>query len=66
MSPFNEINDKEKEKLLENLNAHIYNFNKGDELITLINLKNMIGIILDGATKLILNSYTGEEILIEE
>lgn len=66
MSPFDEINDKEKEKLLENLNAHIYNFNKGDELITLINLKNMIGIILDGATKLILNSYTGEEILIEE
>ena len=36
MSPFNEINDKEKEKLLENFNAHIYNFNKGDELITLI------------------------------
>ncbi len=66
MSPFDNLNDKEKEKILEGLNAHTYNFNKGEELITLINTKNMIGIVLEGSTKLILNSYTGEEILIEE
>ncbi len=66
MSPFDTLTDKEKEKLIEGLNGHIYYINKGDEIITLINTKNMIGIILEGSAKLILNSYTGEEILIEE
>lgn len=66
MSPFDGLKESEKEKLIDNLNGHIYSFNKGEELITLINTKNMIGIVLEGSAKLILNSYTGEEILIEE
>ena len=66
MSPFDGISEKEKEKIKESLNAHIYEFNKGDELTTFINSKNMIGVVLEGKTKLILNSYTGEEILIED
>ena len=66
MSPFDGLNDKEKDKIKEALNAHIYEFNKGDELITFINSKNMVGVVLEGKAKLILNSYTGEEILIEE
>lgn len=65
MSPFDGISEKEKEKIKESLNAHIYEFNKGDELTTFINSKNMVGVVLEGKTKLILNSYTGEEILIE-
>ena len=56
MSPFDGLKESEKEKLIDNLNGHIYSFNKGEELITLINTKNMIGIVLEGSAKLILNS----------
>lgn len=66
MSPFDGLTEKEKERLIESLNGHIYSFNKGEEILTTISGKNIIGIILSGDAKLILNSYKGEEMLIEE
>ncbi len=65
MSPFDGISEKEIEKLKIILNSHIYSFSKDEEIITMINSKNIFGIFLTGAAKLVLNSYTGEEILIE-
>lgn len=66
MNPFDGLTEKEKQNLIENLNAHLYSFVKGEEILTTISGKNIIGIILEGNTKLILNNYKGEEILIEE
>ena len=64
--PFFEISELQKTKLLKLLATHIYNFNKNENIIQVLNNTNFIGIILEGYAKIININYMGEENLSQE
>jgi CRP-like cAMP-binding protein len=64
--PFIEISELQKTKLLKLLATHIYNFNKNENIIQVLNNTNFIGIILEGYAKIININYMGEENLSQE
>ena len=64
--PFFEISELQKTKLLKLLETHIYNFNKNENVLQIVNNRNFIGIILEGYAKIININYMGEENLSQE
>ncbi len=66
MTPFTNIRDSEKQKLIEILRGHIYRFKENEEILSTILSKNIICIVLEGFAQIVLNTYDGEEILVED
>ena len=66
MNPFFNINDDDKLKLLKDLEALTYTFNKNEEILKKIKNRNFIGIILEGIIQIIKTDYNGNRTIIEE
>lgn len=66
MNPFFSINDDDKLKLLKDLEAVTYTFNKNEEMLKKIKNRNFIGIILEGIIQIIKTDYNGNRTIIEE
>lgn len=65
-SPFDGISEIEKNNLFKNLKAHIYKFNKNEEISTTLNNENVICILLCGCAHILNINYNGDEYLVEE
>ena len=66
MNPFFNITDDDKIKLLKNLEALTYTFDKNEEILKKIKNRNFIGIILEGIIQIIKTDYNGNRTIIEE
>ena len=66
MNPFFNIADNNKIKLLNDLEAQTYTFNKHEEMLKKIKNRNYIGIILEGIIQIIKTDYNGNRTIIEE
>lgn len=66
INPFKKIDEKDKQKLLKNLEAVTFNFQKGKTILTTLKGENLIGIILEGAVQIIKTDYNGNSLVIEE
>ena len=66
MNPFFNIADDDKIKLLKNLEALTYTFDKNEEILKKIKNRNFIGIILEGIIQIIKTDYNGNRTIIEE
>ena len=65
-SPFYNISEKEKKKILQLLQVHIYMYNKGQSILSTMKNNNIIGIISKGYAEIININYNGEKTTIEE
>lgn len=65
-NPFNNINDKQKDKLLKLLEAVTLNIKKNSSVLSSIKNDNFIGIILEGRIQIIKTDYNGNRTIIEE
>ena len=66
MNPFYNITDDDKIKLLKDLEALTYTFNKNEEILKRIKNRNYIGIIREGIIQIIKTDYNGNRTIIEE
>ena len=66
MNPFFNITDDDKIKLLKDLEALTYTFDKNEEILKKIKNRNYIGIILEGIIQIIKTDYNGNRTIIEE
>lgn len=66
MNPFFNITDDDKIKLLKDLEALTYTFDKNEEILKKIKNRNFIGIILEGIIQIIKTDYNGNRTIIEE
>ncbi len=64
--PFNKISDKDKVKLLKNLEALTFNFKKDTPILSTIKADNIIGIILEGSILITKTDYNGNRTIVEE
>lgn len=65
-NPFNNITDKQKDKLLKLLEAVTLNIKKNSSVLSSIKNDNFIGIILEGRIQIIKTDYNGNRTIIEE
>ena len=65
ISPFDGISELQKTKLIKLLKAHIYKFNKNEEILPTSKNENIICILLDGQANIYNISYNGEEYISE-
>lgn len=65
VSPFDNITDLQKHKLLNLLQVHIYKYQKTQEILPTIKSENIIGIILTGKAEMLNIDYNGNQILLE-
>lgn len=63
---FSNISELQKTKLFKLLRAHIYNFNKNEEILSTIKNDNIVCVLLEGHAQIVNIDYNGNEILIEE
>lgn len=66
MNPFYNINEDDKLKILKDLEALTYTFNKNEEILKKIKNRNFIGIILEGIIQIVKTDYNGNRTIIEE
>lgn len=66
MNPFYNIDDDEKTRLLKDLEAITYEFNKNEEILKKIRNRNFIGIITEGLIQIVKTDYNGNRTIIEE
>lgn len=64
-SPFNGLLEPQKAKLIGLLEAHIYKFNKNEEILPTIKKENIICILISGSAQIIYIEYNGDEIVLE-
>lgn len=64
--PFSGISELQKHKLFKLLEAHIYIFNKNEEMFKNLNNENIICILLEGHAKIVNINYNGDEYLVED
>ena len=65
-NPFNNITDKQKDKLLKLLEAVTLNIKKNSSILSSIKNDNFIAIILEGRIQIIKTDYNGNRTIIEE
>lgn len=65
-SPFTNISELQKTKLFKLLKAHIYSFNKNEEILSTIENENIVCILLEGHAEIVNIDYNGNEFLVEE
>ena len=63
---FENINDKNKDKLLRFLEANYFSFKKNVNISSSVNQGNIIGIVLEGYLQIVKNDYNGNKTIIEE
>ncbi|MBQ3409445.1 MAG: Crp/Fnr family transcriptional regulator [Clostridia bacterium] len=66
VNPFAGISELQKTKLFKLLQAHIYKFNKNEEIIPTFKSENIICILLEGQANIYNISYNGEEYISEK
>lgn len=64
--PFYNLLEEEKIKLLRELEAITFEFNKNIEILDKIKNDNFIGIVIDGSIQIIKTDYNGNRTIIEE
>ena len=64
-SPFNTLSTSQINKIFNLLGAHIYTYNKNEELLSTLKNGNIVGIILYGSAQIISIEYNGNEIIQE-
>ncbi len=65
-SPFYSISEEEKKKLFTLLEAHIYSFNRGQNILGIIKNDNVIGIVDEGSAEIIRTNYDGGRSIIDK
>ena len=65
ISPFLDITELQKNKLMNLLQVHTYRYKKNQEIMPTIKTENIIGIILTGKADIINIDYSGNEIVLE-
>jgi CRP-like cAMP-binding protein len=65
INPFEGILEKDKLKLLNLLEAHIYTFRVNQNILSTIRDENIIGIIIEGSAEIININYNGDRTVIE-
>lgn len=63
---FENITDKNQEKILRILEATSLNFKPNCQILTSVKLNNMIGVVLSGYMQIIRTDYNGNRTIIEE
>ena len=63
---FDEINPRNKEKILKMLEANYLTFKKNTNIFSTIKKENIIGIVENGNIQIIENDYNGNRIIIED
>ena len=63
---FNNISDRNKDKLLRLLEANYFSFPKSVNISSSVNQGNVIGIVIEGYLQIIKNDYNGNKTIIEE
>ncbi len=66
MSPFDNINSRNRQKLLRLLKADIYEYKAGKRILEMIYNDNIICVILEGQIEIIRTDYNGNKTVIEE
>ena len=66
MSPFDNINSRNKQKLLRLLKADVYEYKAGKRILEMIYNDNIICVILEGQIEIIRTDYNGNKTIIEE
>ena len=66
INPFDSISELQKAKLRKLLQAHIYKFNKNEEILPTAKNENTICILLEGQANIYNISYNGEEYISEK
>lgn len=66
MSPFDNINSRNKQKLLHLLKADVYEYKAGKRILEMIYNDNIICVILEGQIEIIRTDYNGNKTVIEE
>lgn len=66
MSPFDNINSRNKQKLLRLLKADVYEYKAGKRILEMIYNDNIICVILEGKIEIIRTDYNGNKTVIEE
>lgn len=62
---FDNISLNNKEKLLHLLRAHSFTFKNDTDVLPTVKGENIIGIIEEGKAHIVLNSYSGEKMIVE-
>lgn len=65
IDPFSGISELQKTKLIKLLQAHIYKFNKNEEILPTSKSENIVCILLEGEANICNISYNGEEYISE-
>lgn len=63
---FDNISDRNKEKLLRYLEANYFVFKKNVNISSSVNQGNIIGIVLEGYLQIVKNDYNGNKTIIED
>lgn len=66
MTPFDNISNRNKTKLLQLLNADTYEYKAGKRILQMISNDNIIAIIIKGTINIIRTDYNGNKTIIEE
>ena len=66
MSPFDNINSRNKQKLLRLLKADVYEYKAGKRILEMIYNDNIICVILEGQIEIIRTDYNGNKTVVEE
>ena len=65
-NPFEKLSQAQLKKLYILLDVHIYKYDKDQEVLPTIKMRNIIGIIMKGSAQIIQTEYNGNEIIVEE
>ena len=65
ISPFFNISEKNKKKLLYTLRTHTYTYKKNQDILSTFKSDNIIGIVLEGSCQIKRNYYNGNRINVE-
>ena len=63
---FNKINKREKEKILQHLEANSVFYKKNTPILNSVNQNNIIGIVVEGYLQIVKTDYNGNNSIIEE
>ncbi|MBQ3021409.1 MAG: Crp/Fnr family transcriptional regulator [Bacilli bacterium] len=63
---FYNISDDEKEKILRNLEANTFNFQKNKTILSSVKQENIIGVLVSGYLQIIKNDYNGNKVIIDD
>jgi len=66
IDPFKKINDDDRKKLLKNLEAQTFQFQKNTSILSFIKTNNLLGIVLEGSIQIIRTDYEGNRAITEE